>query len=153
MINRKMNFRLTLFTILILSLALSACGGGDDGGDPTKPVKDFFEGLADMDAEKAAKAVCEEHRKDTEVGLDMLLGFLALAGDDAKIEISGLELKAEDKSDDEAMIVATGGTMKMVIGGEVQEETELGGEEAIKVVKEDGEWYVCDESLLGDFAP
>ncbi len=148
-----MKFRLTLLSILILSLALSACGGGDDDGDPTKPIKDFFDAFEDLDAEKASDAVCKKYRDDMKAGLEMAFGFLALGGDDTKIEIIDLKLKVEDKSDDEAMVLPTGGTMKITIAGET-EETNLSEEtESLKVVKEDGEWYVCDDNMLGDFAP
>lgn len=148
-----MKFRLTLLCILILSLALSACGGGDDGGDPAKPVKDFFDAFADLDAEKASDAICKEYREDMKTGMELVFGFLALGGDDTSIEVIDLKLKVEDKSDDEATVVATSGKIKMTVAGEV-EETDLTEEsEPLKVVKEDGEWYICDDAFSEGFAP
>jgi hypothetical protein len=148
-----MKFRLTLLSILILSLALSACGGGGDGGDPTEPVKDFFDGFADLDAEKASGAICEKYREDMKDGLTMVFGFLALGGDDASIEVVDLKLKVEDKSDDEATVVATSGMIKMTLAGEVDETDLTENSEPLKVVKEDGKWYICDDSFSEGFAP
>jgi predicted small secreted protein len=89
--------RFAIFTLVMLALALTACGGGDGGGeDVTKPVNDFFKAFGEMDAEKAAQAVCEQHRDNVKAGLDMIFGFMAMGGEDAKIEIVDLKLEAQD---------------------------------------------------------
>ncbi len=144
-----MKFRWFVLTLLVLSIALTACGGDGGGGDdPSKPVKDFFDAFADMDAEKAANAVCKEYRDGFSEGLEMIFGLFEAAGEDAKIEIVDLELKVEDEKDDEAYVVATGGTMRMSMGGEVMDETDLGDEnQRLKVIKEDGEWVICDDAF------
>jgi len=141
----------------MLALALAACGGGDGGEDVTKPVNDFFAAFEEMDAEKAAQAVCEQHRDNVKTGLDLIFGFMAMGGEDAKIEVVDLKLEAQDQTDDEAMVVATSGKIRITVLGEVQEEDILDDSaestEAIKVIKEDGKWVVCDDSLVEGFGP
>jgi len=151
-------FRFAIFILVMLALVLAACGGGDGGGeDVTKPVNDFFKAFGEMDAEKAAQAVCEQHRDNVKAGLDMIFGFMAMGGEDAKIEIVDLKLEAQDQTDDEAMVVATSGKIRITVLGEVQEEDISGDSaestEAIKVIKEDGKWVVCDDSLVEGFGP
>jgi hypothetical protein len=149
---KKMKFRWLILSMLVLSIALTACGGGDgDGDDPSKPVKDFFDAFADMDAGKAADAVCKQYSADFEEGLEMIFSLFTMAGDDVKIEISGLKMKVEDKKDNEAYVVATGGTMKISVGGEVMDESELGDDtERLKVIKEDGKWVICDDAFAAE---
>jgi len=146
-----MKFRLLMLTIMVLSLVLTACGGGGgDGDDPSKPVKDFFDAVAKLDADKAGNAVCSQYREDVKAGMEMLFGLLAMAGGEAKIEIVDLKMKVEDKTDNEAYVVATSGKMKITVAGEVQEE-ELGDpSERLKVIKEDGKWVICDDAFASD---
>jgi len=148
-----MKTRWVLFTIIVLSAILSACGGGGGGDDPAKPVKDFFNAFTDLDAEKAANAVCKEYRDDIQSGLEMAFGFLALAGDEVELEVTGLKLEVKDKKDKEANIIATGGQLKMTAMGET-EVTDLAGDAdmgAVKVIKEDGKWVICDPSMVESF--
>jgi hypothetical protein len=152
-----MKFRFALFTLVILALALVACGGGGGGDeDATQPVHDFFEAFEEMNAEKAAQAVCEEYRDDVKTGLDMIFGFMAMGGEDAKIEVIDLKLEAKDQTENEAKVVATSGKIRISVLGEVQEEDisdAAAGSEAIKVIKTDGKWLVCDDSLAEGFGP
>jgi hypothetical protein len=149
--------RFAIFILVMLALALAACGGDDGGEDVTKPVNDFFKAFGEMDAEKAAQAVCEQHRGDVKTGLDMIFGFMAMGGEDAKIEVVDLNLEVQDQTDDEAMVVATSGKIRITVLGEVQEEAisddSAESTEAIKVIKEDGKWVVCDDSLVEGFGP
>lgn len=145
-----MKFRLLTLTIIVLSLVLTACGGGGGGDDPSKPVKDFFDAFAKQDADKAANAICKQYREDVKAGMEMIFGFLAMAGEDAKIEIVDLKMKVEDETDNEAYVVATSGTMKMTLAGEVQEEPLGDPSERLKVIKEDGKWVICDDAFVAD---
>lgn len=149
-----MKFRITLVVVVVLSLILAACGGGGGGDDPTKPVKTFFEGFEKMDAEKAASAVCKQYREEFQSGLDSIFGLIKSFDKDAKIEIEGMKLEVKDKTDNEASIIATAGTMKMTLMGET-EVTDLADEaaaEPLKVYKEDGKWVICDDSFLQGFS-
>lgn len=145
-----MKLRMVFFVVVSLSLVLSACGGGDGGGDPTKPVKDFFDAFEKLDVDKAAGTVCKQHRDAFKTGLEFVFSFLDEAGDDAKIEINGLKLEVKDETDDEATVIATAGTMKLTFMGQV-DETDLAddvAEDPLKVVKEDGKWFICDDAFL-----
>jgi hypothetical protein len=152
-----MKFRFALFALVVLAAALVACGSGDGSdGDATQPVYDFFKAFEEMDAGKAGQAVCEEYRDDVETGLDMIFGFMAMGGEDAKIEVIDLKLEAKDQTENEAMVVATAGLIRISVMGEVQEEDisdAVEGTEAIKVIKEGGKWLVCDTSLAEGFGP
>lgn len=126
-------------------------------GGPKKPVADFFMAFAEFDAEKMAATVCEEYRDDVEAGLEMTFDYLEVAADEAglelTIEIIDLELEVRDKKDDVAMIILVAGKIKLTMG-DIQEDTDVSdGTEAIKVIKQDGKWRICDEALVGDFAP
>jgi len=151
-----MKLRWGFFALVILLLALAACGGdgaGDSDEDIIKPVEDFFAAFEEMDAEKAADSVCKEYRDSVKTGLDMIFGFIALSGEDSKIEITGMKLEVKDKKDREAMVTATSGKIRITVLGEVQEEEIAESTEAVKLVKEDGKWLICDDSLAEGFAP
>ena len=149
-----MKIRWTLLTVIVLSLVLIACGGGSDGGDPKKPVNDFFDGFAKMDAEKASNAVCKQYRDEFKAGMEGIFELLKSMDEDAKIEISGMKLEVKDKKDDEASITATAGTMKLVLMGQedVTDLADQSASEPLKVVKEDGKWLICDSSFLEGFS-
>ncbi len=143
-----MKVRWALVSVMVLVLLLSACGGGG-GDDPAKPVKAFFDAFAAMDSGKAADTVCEQYRDTVKSGLDAAFGFFKLAGEDAKIEVTGLKLKVEDKTDNEATVVVTAGQLKFSLMGQ-EDVTDLAGDSeigSVKVVKEGGKWLICDPSM------
>ncbi len=145
-----MKLRVVFCVMVSLSLLLSACGGGGGGDGPSKPVNDFFDAFGKLDADKAAGTICKEYRDDFKAGLELVFDFLDAAGDDAKIEISGLKLEVRDETDNEATIVASAGTLKVTFMGQV-DETDLADEtagEPLKVIKEDGKWLICDDAFL-----
>lgn len=115
-------------------------------------MRDFFGAFTELDAAKAADAVCEAYRDDVNVGLEMLFGFVAMGGQGAKIEVVGLKLEVTDKGDNQAVIATTSGKIKVTLQNEVQEE-DIKGAEAITVIKEDGKWVMCDESMVQSFRP
>jgi hypothetical protein len=136
--------KLRLFVLFfVLSLVLIACNRG--GAEPDKPVRDYLKALGKMDVDKATGAACTQYRDDIQASLEML-------GDlDVKIEIVDLELKVEEK-EDEAARVTVSGQKKLSLEGELQEESDLAEEfGSVEVVKQDGQWLVCDKTfLLGD---
>jgi len=149
-----MKTRWILLTVIVLSLVLAACGGGGGGDDPAKPVKDFFDGFVKMDAEKAANAVCKQYREEFKTGLAGIFEMLKSLDKDAKIEITGMKLEVKDKTDTEATITATAGTLKMTMMGQ-EEVTDLADESAsepLKVIKEGDSWVICDDAFLAGFS-
>ncbi len=150
-----MKTRWILLTVIVLSLILAACGGGGGGSDdPTKPVKTFFDGFVKMDAEKAASAVCKQYRDEFKTGLEGVFELLKSMDKDAKIEITGMKLEVKDKTETEATITATAGTLKMTMMGQ-EDVTDLADESAsepLKVIKEGDSWVICDDSFLEGFS-
>jgi hypothetical protein len=138
-----MKFRRLLGAFFFLAFVLVACNRGGTG--PDKPVEDYLKALEKMDVEKATGAACTPYRDDIQASLETM-------GDlDVKIEIVDLKLEVEEK-EDEAARVTVSGQKKLLLGDELQEESDLAGEfGSVEVVKQDGQWLVCDKIfLLGD---
>jgi len=77
--------------------------------------------------------------------LENIFGAVEMLG--GEIKVKDLRLELEDKKDDLATVVATGGTLELTVADETQvyviEEIE-----PVKVIKKDGTWVICDEALI-----
>ncbi len=148
-----MTFRLALATLLVLVLCLTACGGSRENDEEvTKPVREFFTAFEELDAEGAANVVCKKDREDVKAGLELLFGFVAAGGEDSKIEIVDLKLEATETQENQARVTATSGAIRVSFKGDVQE-NDITGASGVKVIKEDGVWVICDDSLVESFGP
>jgi hypothetical protein len=165
-----------LFIVLLLSLALAACGGGSSSG-PVDAAKNLVKALEKLDIEEGNKYLCEAQQMDATEGADaaMLEAF----------EVKTSNMKYEEKSKDgDKAVVSISGKVSLEIDEDklkelVKEEAAAAGEEVtdeeldfyvgmltgmsgeqvefeqdVEVVKEDGDWVVCDElTILDEVAP
>jgi hypothetical protein len=172
-----------LFSVLLLSLALAACGGGSDSSGPVDAAKNLVKALEKLDMEESNKYLCKAQQADMdELGLDELEA-MGIDPDELMdafmIETSDMEYKEKDKDDDRATVSISGkiemefdtDKLKEVFkkmaeaeGQEVSDEEldmivgmvagmgsqEVEFEQDVEVIKEDGNWVVCDELNMLD---
>ncbi len=177
-----MKFRWFTLSLLILSIALTACGGGDSGsGEPVDVVKNVVEAMESLDFDKASEYMCAE--QGDALKADMESGFAELEEmgmdpdelmDAFKLKMSDVEYEEKSKDDNNAVVHVSGkvaldfDTDKLksffkkaaeASGEEVSDEeidmmvgmfTAMGGQESpfegdVELIKEDGDWVVCDE--------
>lgn len=139
--------------LFLVSTFLACGGGGDAATDPATPVRNFFDAFAALDADKAADAVCEQYREEVVQGLEMIFELVSLGDKEPEIEITDLELDIQDETEDEARIIVKGGKIKLEVMGQTQEEDLATDDEAVRVVKENGRWFICDDTMVEGFVP
>ena len=110
-----MKTRKLLFVVLLLSMVLTACGGGSSGGDkPVDAVKGVVKAMEKLDVSEARKYVCAAH-KDAIPDLESDLAELEELGIDAekfldamKVEMSDMKYEEKSKDDDKAVVHVSG---------------------------------------------
>jgi len=125
-----------LFTFILASLILTACGDGTQSSAPgstdaaAKAVEAYLTAKVKVDQEGVRKLLCSEKEKDFETEATTFLGVT-----DPKLE--GMQCKSlgDDKVKCEGKITAQYGT-----------ETNEFPLVTYRVVQEDGEWKWCGET-------
>ena len=122
---------------LLLTLALSACGGGDDSGDAKQAVRDFVQATNDRDGDRLCGDLLSQEYMEKATGA---------SGDQAKDAceqqlslIKGLKLRLvavgnAEVDGDHATVRAT-----IVTGGQRQSRS-------FQLAKEDGSWKLVGGS-------
>jgi hypothetical protein len=164
----KMKTRKLLFAGLLLVLVV-ACGGGGGSGKPAGVVEKVVTAMSKLDVEEASKYMCEEHKSAMQDALSSGFEEMEQMGLDPQelldaFKINFKDMKYEEKSTEgDKAVVAISGKMSMSFdeeklkgffrkAGEAsgQPFTAMGGQEApfegdVNLVKEGGDWKVCDE--------
>lgn len=113
-----MNKRLFIFLslVVVLSLALAACGGGDDddAGDPTQVVKDLMKAIENKQFDKIPDYACAAQKEEVAETFDIGTAIASsLGGEDVDPEkvldamtfkVSNLEVTEKSKSGDKAVV-------------------------------------------------
>jgi hypothetical protein len=146
---------LALLALMMVAVVAAACGGGGGGdtGSPEGAVEGFINAaLGDLDFDAAAEFVCAELQDQVAAEA---AGLEEIEASGASIDVGGLTYETVSEDGDNAT-VSIGGeiSVSIEIEGETIEQSlpldefagDGGGE--IPVVFEDGEWKVCDTSLL-----
>ena len=117
-----------IWTILLLSLILVACGGG---GDPAEAVEGYLQAKVEGDAEQIRALLCSEMESvlDREIHT-----FDSVTG----VTIEGMACQRVGDGD----VVDCQGTIVALYGSEETEFPLV----AYRVVEEDGEWKWCGEA-------
>lgn len=138
-----MKVRWMLLAVIILSLPLTACDGGSD--DPIKPVKDFYKAyFKTRDTEKAVNASCQRYRQDVRQFMEAFSDYEFEFGE-IEYDLIGVKYEVTDKEENEATVRVTG--KAEVRGTSVEGDLSESGLGLLQVVKENGEWVVCDDKL------
>jgi len=122
---------LTVFLVVLMG----ACGGGD--GLPDQAAEQWFEALTKGDENALKDLTCTAQRES----VTGVTGLLASAGEGTILDLSGLSFKTTEQGGDTATVQVTGQMKITFLGQELNE----GIDEAISMVKEDGQWKVCEE--------
>lgn len=132
----------SIFTVLILALFLSACGGGGSGGatgDPGAAAKSFFDAVfsgGSVDSMICTSAAAAA--KGIKDGMDQMNKALTATG--AKVDATGLTYTVSNKTND-AADVKVGGKLKVSAAGQSTEQPFP--DATIKMKAEGGAWKVC----------
>lgn len=127
-----------LFTFILASFVLTACGGGGtpsgapavSGGDAAKAVEAYLTAKVKVDQEGVRKLLCSEKEKDFQTEATTFLGVT-----EPKLEGMKCALAGDNKVKCEGKITAQYGT-----------ETNEFPLVTYRVVQEDGEWKWCGET-------
>ena len=125
-----------LFTFILASFVLAACGGGSStpansgGGDAAKAVEAYLTAKVKVDHDGVRQLLCSEKEKDFQTEATTFLGVT-----EPKIEGMKCALAGDNKVKCEGKITAQYGSEK--------NEFPL---VTYRVVQEDGEWKWCGET-------
>lgn len=120
-----------IFALIILTLALAACGNGDSGsGDPAQAVETYMQAKITSDEATIRSLLCSEMEQNVE---REIMSFSSV--NDATIEGMSCTDTGNGRVACEGTIVALYGT----------EETEF-PLTTYRAVQEDGEWKWCGET-------
>lgn len=120
---------------ILLIVLIAACG--NEGSPPDQAAKQWFEALANGDANGLQDLTCAA-QQDSATGLT---GLLAGLGEEIELDVSGLSFKTIEQGKDTASVQVTGKIQMFLLGQKQEEEID----EAVPVVKEDGKWRVCNQ--------
>ena len=135
--------------VLVLSVLLSACGGGAAAG-PAGAIQTYLSAVSNFDFKAAGDLSCAA-QKDTMNQAFALFNSAGTGGDPSslkslfKFDFSGLKF-AESSNDGKSAVVHMSGTMKVSAFGQDQS-TDMNQD--IPVVNEGGQWKVCGNPLSG----
>ncbi len=121
--------RKTLFLILFLSLALSACASADQ---PAQSVENYYQAILDGDAERAAALSCAEQEANVQMEID---SFLAV---DAALDNFSCEQIGTDG--DMALVSCTG---KIVMSYDGEDQYLDLSVATYQVLEQGGDWLFC----------
>lgn len=120
------------FLITTLLLALSACGGGGQAGDPAAAIEAYIRALVDKDADRLSTLSCAEWEDDARLELE---SFGAVS---AELEGPACEQSGEEG---DLALVSCQGTITANYGAEVLE-LDL-QDRTYQAVFENNEWRMC----------
>jgi predicted small secreted protein len=127
------NSRLVLFTLLVISTLLAACGAQAGGGSPAvQAVQSYLQALVAKDATKLANQSCKAWESEATLEMDSFQAVTA--------KLQGLSCQETGK-DGAATLVNCKGAIVATYNGENQN-LDL-SPRTYKVVQEGGEWRVC----------
>jgi hypothetical protein len=131
--------------VIVLSLVLSACGGGAGAAGAAGAAKAWFDAFAQLDLAKIKDLTCDKEKSAMDQAFSV---FSGAGGTDTqalkdlfKIDVSGL--KFEDKGQGTVHI---SGAMKLSAFGQSQDQNI---DEDIPMVNEGGTWKVCGNTVPG----
>ncbi|MFW5771757.1 MAG: hypothetical protein ACOCZH_00435 [Phototrophicaceae bacterium] len=142
-----------LVALLAIALAVSACGGGGNGsGSPTDVVEEGISRLFEPDIDGFRELLCADVIADFDASMEGTdMSQMEALFDQVDVNLSGLEYNVSDETDDSATVTISG-TLEVSVAGETQEVPVgdfLTEADEIPVVREDGDWKICDTSLAG----
>ena len=128
-----------VLAVTLLGLVLYACGGGGD--DPASVVKGGMEAMINMDADGLDKYLCKDIVEDAKAALK---DFKEAIDQGAKMEFTDMKYEVVSEAEDKA-VVKVSGTLKASHPeyGDMEETMS----EEMDVIKEDGQWKVCNGFL------
>jgi cytochrome c556 len=86
---------IVMIAVMVLSVLLSACGGGAAASDPTAVVKDAMQAVADKKFDKLAEMTCAAKKADVEKIFNPA-GALAGAGIDVQKMLDAMTISLQD---------------------------------------------------------
>lgn len=136
-----------VFSVLVLSFVLSACG--PDLDEPAGVTEAFFNAYEDKDTDKLKDLVCEDYQDDIPDFEDI--------EDDEDVEVRfNFDLQfEEDERDSDFATVKIYGSLKTYTAtdeGELEIKQRSRGDKELAVIdlrREDGDWKVCDGIIDG----
>lgn len=90
----KKRLSLVLSLVMMLSLVLTACGGGGDQG---KVVEDFVGAVSEADADKVAELCTDNFKAEAAM---VVMGIAMMKAEDEKFSIEASDIKVTEEKDD-----------------------------------------------------
>lgn len=125
-------FCLTLLTIIITTLFLSACASADNSSAPAKAVQEYLNALVAKDANRLPTLVCGDWEEDALIELDSLQAVTARLDNVACTQTG---------TDGNTALVDCSGKLVATYNNEDQE-LDL-SVRTYQVVQQNGDWLVC----------
>ena len=127
-----------LAAVALVGLFLFACGGA---GDPADAVQGGMEAMINMDEGGLEKYLCKDLVADAK---EAMAEFKTAIDQGASMEFSNMKYEVVSQEEDKAVVRVTGSFKAKHPEYGAMEETMS---EEMDVIKEDGQWKVCDGFL------
>lgn len=141
-----------LVLVLVIVVGLTVRNMLNTGPSPADTAQAYINAIGDLNFERVAALTCEQYRGELE-GIEQELGAMPTGMDleDLDIDVSGITFEVIDQTDTSAT-VKVGGSFSFAMQGmemsfDIEEMSDIIGDDTnVALVKENGEWRVCESS-------